>query len=373
MTDSAADLATVIRTVAGTLEAAGTELPPPISDAGTAPHDSASGSFTRLCSPASMSAGRAGPDSIVILGDQAEVDRYAAALTGPGLSLPGLVVIGPGADLPALTGDVRVVRVGEARLAFARLSELFDRRVPPATGRHAAAVVEQGAQVAADAAIGAGAVVARGAVIGPGSFIGHNSVVGDGSHVGAHCTVHANVTIYDGVHIGDRVIIHAGAVIGADGFGYAASATGAVKIRHTGGVVVNDDVEIGANTAIDRGTIDDTIIGARTKIDNLCQVGHNVTIGSDCLVAGTAAIGGSVVIGNGVVIGGNVAIADHVTIGNGARVAGRSGVTKNIPDGETWAGFPARHYRHYVRSLYLGDRLEQMWEYVKKRAKAGEE
>src|SRR5690606_1483957 len=136
---------------------------------------------------------------------------------------------------------------------------------------------------------------------------------------------------YDGVTLGDRVILHSGAVIGADGFGYAASPTGAVKIRHTGGAALADDVEIGANTAVDRGTIDDTMVGARTKLDNLCQVGHNVTIGSDCLIAGTAAGGGSVAIGRGVIIGGNVAISDHVTIGDGARVAGRSGVTKDIP------------------------------------------
>src|SRR5690606_36116436 len=138
------------------------------------------------------------------------------------------------------------------------------------------------------------------------------------------------VTIYDGVIVGARVILHSGSVIGADGFGYAASPTGAVKIWHAGGVQIADDVEVGANSAIDRGTIDDTVVGARTKIDNLCQIGHNVTVGSDCLIAGTAAIGGSVSIGNGVVIGGNVANADHVTIGDGARIAGRSGVTKDI-------------------------------------------
>src|SRR5690606_17882189 len=119
----------------------------------------------------------------------------------------------------------------------------------------------------------AGVVVAAGASIGSKSVIGANSYIGRGSRVGAACTLYPNVTVYDGVSVGDRAIIHAGAVIGADGFGYAASPTGAVKIRHTGGVRLGDDVEIGANTAVDRGTIDDTTVGPRTKIDNLCQIG----------------------------------------------------------------------------------------------------
>jgi len=370
MTDRSIDLVAVLLAVEGTLAAADSETPSPAPDHSTATPTSPASGFTRLCSPSSWTAGKAGPDAIVILSDQAEVERYATVLSGTDEPVPGIVVIGHGIAPAALPIGSTVVQVGDTRLALARLSELFDTRLPPAAGRHTSAVVEPGARVAADASIGAGAVVAEGATVGPGSVIGPNSFVGRGSRLGGHCVVHANVTIYDGVSIGDRVIIHSGAVIGADGFGYAASPTGAVKIRHAGGVVIDDDVEIGANTAVDRGTIDDTVIGARTKIDNLCQVGHNVTIGSDCLVAGTTGISGSVVIGNGVVIGGNVVIADHVKIGNGVRVAGRSGVSKDIPDGETWAGAPARQYRHYVRSLYLSDKLEQMWEYVK-RAKAG--
>jgi UDP-3-O-[3-hydroxymyristoyl] glucosamine N-acyltransferase len=393
MTERSLDLAEVLEALGGTLAR---------SAAGPAPATSApapaTGRFTRLCSPSSVVGGTAGPDAIAILGDRAEVERFVAAatvaaeiasaevggaasgagVTGPRFGLPGVLVIGAGdlevgaGDLPGISSDVAVVQVTDTRLALARLSALLDVRMPPAVGKHPSASVLAGAQVADDASLGAGAVVAEDAVIGAGTAIGANSVVGRGSVVGRDCTVHANVTIYDGVKVGDRVILHSGAVIGADGFGYAASPTGAAKIRHVGGVVLADDVEIGANTAVDRGTIDDTLVGARTKIDNLCQVGHNVTIGSDCLIAGTAAIGGSVAIGRGVIIGGNVAISDHVTIGDGARVAGRSGVTKDIPAGETWAGFPARQYRSYVRSLYLGDRLEQIWEYVK-RARAGDE
>jgi UDP-3-O-[3-hydroxymyristoyl] glucosamine N-acyltransferase len=400
MTERSIDLDTVLEAVGGTLvpnvrEPAGSMTPD-----GSPAAAPATGVYTRLSSPAAAVAGTAGPESIVIFGDRAELERFAAAAgvtaaastvtttataaveaaasaagpyaaTGTLPGHPGLLVVGA-IELPALPAGVTVVQVADTRSALARLSELLDARVPTAVGRHPTAVVLAGARVAEDASLGAGAVVAEGAVIGAGSVIGPNSYVGRGSVVGSLCTVHANVSIYDGVTLGDRVILHSGAVIGADGFGYAASAKGAAKIRHAGGVVLQDDVEIGANTAVDRGTIDDTSVGARTKIDNLCQVGHNVTIGSDCLIAGTAAIGGSVTIGKGVIVGGNVAISDHVTIGDGARIAGRSGVTKDIPDGETWAGFPARPYRAYVRSLYLGDRLEQIWEYVK-RARARDE
>lgn len=352
-------LDTVVEVVAGTLSD-GTPAAP--ERGARAPH------LSRLCSPAGLYAGRAATADVVILGSQAEVDRFAAS---SGISEPGLIIVGPDMITAALPASLPVARVADVRLALARLSALFDARPNQAPGRHPTAVIDPLARVAADAGIGAGAVVAAGAVVGTGTVVGPNSVIGHGSRVGSGCVIHANVAIYDGVTLGDRVVIHAGAVIGADGFGYAGTQTGAVKIRHAGGVVLHDDVEVGANTAIDRGTIDDTVIGARTKIDNLCQVGHNVTIGSDCLIAGTAALGGSSTIGNGVIIGGNVAVSDHVTIGSGAKVAGRSGVTKDIPPGETWAGFPAVPYRRYVRSLYLGARLEQLWDYVKSAKAAG--
>lgn len=366
MAHTTVDVDSVLAAVAGALEAAKAAGARPVSATDPIETGPAPAGFSRLCSLTGLRSGGAGSDAIAVLGSQAEVDAYVAAGAGTDLPLPGLLVVATGVDAAALPTGSRVVRVDDARLALARLSLLFDTRQPPARGRHRAAVIEQDARVDESASLAAGAVVEHGAEVAAGTVIGANSYLGRGSRLGADCIINANVTIYDGVRIGARVIIHSGAVIGADGFGYAASPTGAVKIRHAGGVVIGDDVEVGANTAIDRGTIDDTVIGARTKIDNLCQIGHNVTIGSDCLVAGSAAIGGSASIGNGVIIGGNVAISDHVTIGDGARVAGRSGVTKDIPAGETWAGFPARQYRSYVRSLYLNDRLEQMWQYVKR-------
>ena len=295
--------------------------------------------------------------AVVVVPDEDELKRLADAPTPPGLIvLPDtLEATGPHAKLPR-------VRVAEARLALALLSARFDARPRPAPGQVSpAAHVHESATLGRAVTLDAGACIGEGAVVGDGSYVGPGSTVGAGSRLGANCVLNANVTIYDGVTLGDRVVLHAGAVIGADGFGYAASPTGAVKVRQLGGVTLGDDVEIGANTAVDRGAIDDTVIGARTKIDNLCQVGHNVRIGTDCLIAGMTGIAGSARIGDGVIVGGAVAISDHVTIGSGARIAGRSGVTKDVPAGETWAGFPARPYRQYARSLYLLERLEDVW------------
>lgn len=208
-------------------------------------------------------------------------------------------------------------------------------------------------------------MIGAGAVIGAGSRVGPGCVLGEGVTLGPDCVLHANVTLYPGTALGARVIVHSGAVLGADGFGYAFGPQGAVKIHHLGGVVIEDDVEVGANTCIDRGTLLDTRVGARTKIDNLCQIGHNVQIGPDCVIAGGSAIGGSTVLERGVLLGGAVAVTDHVRLGAGARVGGRSSVTKSVPAGETWAGYPAKPQRKWVRELYLIGKLEAIWASVR--------
>jgi UDP-3-O-[3-hydroxymyristoyl] glucosamine N-acyltransferase len=314
---------------------------------------------TRLVSPAGAKAGAA-EAYVVVAGGEADVAALAAAPRAP-----ALVVAGEGLDLSPL-GAVPVARVADTRLALARLTALLDTRPSPATGeRSDRAYAHPTATLGEGVTLHPGAVVMAGARVGDRTAVGPGSVVGEGAVVGADCVLHANVTLYDGVRLGDRVVLHSGCVVGADGFGYAASPTGAVKVRHLGGVVIGDDVEVGANTAIDRGTLDDTVVGAGTKIDNLCQVGHNVRIGRSCLIAGKTAIGGSTVIGDGVIIGGAVSIADHVKVGSGARLAGGTGVSKDVPPGETWAGLPARPYKQWVRGLYLQDRLEEIWRVIK--------
>lgn len=249
----------------------------------------------------------------------------------------------------------------EPYVTFARIATLLHppEALPP--GIHPTAVVDPSARIAPTAHVGPHAVIGQEAVVGDQAAVGPNAVVGPRCTVGAHTRLHANVTLVQDVVIGERCIVHPGAVIGSDGFGNAMSDSGWVKVPQVGGVKIGDDVEIGANTAVDRGTLDDTVVGARTKIDNLCQVGHNVRIGTDCLIAGMTGIAGSARIGDGVIIGGAVAVSDHVTINSGARIAGRSGVTKDVPPGETWAGFPAKPHRQFARSLYLIERLEDMW------------
>lgn len=302
---------------------------------------------------------RARPGSVVVVADAAALERALARA-------PAAVVVPVELDAPP-DAPCAIVTVADARLAFAHLSALFDDRPVPPPGVHPTAVVASDVSLGPDVSIGPLAVVEDGAQVGAGSIIGPHCTIGAGARLGRACRLHAGVILYDGVHLGDRVRLHSGCVIGADGFGYASGPSGAVKIHHLAGVVVEDDVEIGAGTAVDRGTVDPTRIGARTKIDNQCQIGHNARIGRDCLIAGVAGIGGSVTLEDGVVLGGYVGVADHVTIHAGARVGGRSGVTKDIPPGETWAGFPAQPYRRWVRGLYLLGRLEHMWRAVRER------
>ena len=313
--------------------------------------------------------------------------RDATSLTSPGrLGLGAVAVALTASTLPlfqapeaaqlaaVVTGDVEVmlpcpqIRVADTRLALARLTAAFDRRPAPASGRHPSAAVAADAELAAGVALGAGVVIGPGTRIGPNSALGPGCVVGAGSTIGSDCRLHANVTLYDGVWLGDRVTLHSGCVIGADGFGYATGASGAVKIHHLGGVVLEDEVEIGANSAVDRGTLEPTRIGARSKLDNFCQIAHNVEIGSDCLLAGMVAVAGTTRIGNRVVLGGAVVVADHLVIGDDVRAAGGSGISKNIPAGEVWGGVPARPYRQWIRSLYLQNRLERIWQFVRERS-----
>lgn len=258
-----------------------------------------------------------------------------------------------------------VIKVRDTRLALAQLTQLFDTRPQVAEGIHPSAVIHPSARLEANVHIAEKVVIQANVVIGAGSRIGAGCVISENVTIGENCLLHPNVTLYANVQLGRRVILHSGAVIGSDGFGYAPSSRGAVKIHHLGSVRLGNDVEIGANTCIDRGTLADSVIGDRTKIDNLCQIGHNIQMGTDCLIAGRGAIAGSVTFGNRVTIGGSVGIADHITIGDGATLAAGSGVSKDIPAGETWAGAPAVPFKKWVRGLYLQGQLETMWQAVK--------
>jgi UDP-3-O-[3-hydroxymyristoyl] glucosamine N-acyltransferase len=262
------------------------------------------------------------------------------------------------------------IKIKDTRLALAQLTQLFDTRPSVAEGIHPSAVIHPTATIAEGVHIAENVTIKANAVIGKGSRIGAGCVISDNVQIGENCLLHPNVTLYANVTMGHRVILHSGCVIGSDGFGYAPSPRGAMKIHHLGSVRLGNDVEVGANTCIDRGTLSDSVIGDRTKIDNLCQIGHNVQIGTDCLIAGRAGISGSVTIGNRVMMGGSVLVADHVVIGDGATLAGGTGTSKSIPAGETWGGVPAVPFKKWVRGLYLQGQLETIWQTVKELKKS---
>ncbi len=219
-------------------------------------------------------------------------------------------------------------------------------------GVHPTAVIGRGTVWEEPVAIGPYVVLGRGVRLGRNARIGAGCVLGDGVVLGDDALFYPHAVCYSGTVIGTRVIVHAGAVLGSDGFGYVPGTAGAAprKIPQVGRCLVGDDVEIGANTTVDRGSVDDTVIGAGTKIDNLVQVAHNVHIGARCLIAAMVGIAGSTHVGDDVFLAGQVGLADHLTVGNGARVTVQGGVIGDIPPGATVTGFPARNHREYFRA-----------------------
>lgn len=216
--------------------------------------------------------------------------------------------------------------------------------ISPAAHVHPTALVEEGAVVEA------GAVIGPDAQVGSGTIVAAHAVVGPSCRIGRDGYVGAGVTIQHAL-LGNRVIVHAGARIGQDGFGYVPGRAGLEKMPQLGRVVIQDDVEIGANTTIDRGALVDTVIGEGTKIDNLVQIAHNVRIGRHCVLAAHCGISGSVTLGDGVMLGGRVGIADHLAIGSGAQLAAASGVMTDVPAGERWGGMPAQPMKEMMRQI----------------------
>ncbi len=256
-------------------------------------------------------------------------------------------------DFDALPDDPRpVLRVKNVDLAVAALLERFAPPPPrPETGVHPAAWVHPEATVASDAAIGPHVSIERGVVIGERTAVHAGARIGPDVTIGTDGDVRANATIERGCRLGDRVIVHPGAVIGADGFAYRprADRSGLVKIPHQGTVVIEDDVEIGANTTIDRGKFGATVIRRGARIDNLVQIAHNCEIGENAVIASLVGIAGSTTIGPWVQMGGQSGAADHLTIGAGAQVGGRAAVIGDIEPGAVVLGYPARPRRDVLR------------------------
>jgi UDP-3-O-[3-hydroxymyristoyl] glucosamine N-acyltransferase len=209
--------------------------------------------------------------------------------------------------------------------------------------------------------IGPHAVIGEDVVIGSRSTIGAHAVVGSGCRIGEDSMIHAHATLYEGVLLGKRVIVRSGARIGAEGFGYVWTDGGHRQVPQVGGCVLEDDVEIGANSTVDRGSVGDTVIGSGSKIDNLVHVGHNVILGRHTILVAQVGISGSTRVGDGAVLGGQVGVAGHLTIGAGARLGAQAGVISDVPAGHTYSGYPARPHREAMRAQAGIFKLSEMF------------
>ncbi len=304
---------------------------------------------------------RAGPSDLSFLASRRYLPYFQQSRAAVVLCTPPLAAAPGGPECRVVVADPHAALV-------AVIPVLYPER-PWESGVHATAVVGRGTVWEDPVAIGAHAVLGAGVRLGRNVRIGASCVVGDGVQIGDDVQLFPQVVCYSGTIVGDRVILHAGARLGSDGFGYVPGRQGELpqKIPQIGRCIVGDDVEIGANTTVDRGSVDDTVIGPGTKIDNLVQVGHNVRIGARCLIAGQAGIAGSTHVGDDVFLAGQAGVADHVTIGRAARVTVQGGVIGDIEAGATVSGYPARSHREFLRAqgaLYrlarLVDELEAL-------------
>ena len=297
---------------------------------------------------------RAGPRDLSFLANR----KYAAAM---GASRAGVVLLAPElAELESGAGArITVEKPHDALLAV--IPHLYPGAgLPRGQGIDPSARIGRGATLGRDVSLGANVVIGERARIGDRVVVQANTVIGDGVPVGNDCVLWPGVVLYPGAELGERVLLHAGVRIGSDGYGYVFRDGRHEKIPHVGRCRIENDVEIGANTTVDRGSIDDTVIGAGTKIDNLVHIGHNVRIGRACLIMAQVGIAGSARIGDGCVIAGQAGLGGHIVVGHRARIAGQAGVFGSVPDGETWSGYPARPHRESLRASAALLKLPEM-------------
>jgi UDP-3-O-[3-hydroxymyristoyl] glucosamine N-acyltransferase len=296
----------------------------------------------------------AGPGDLTFLANP----KYASKLATTRAS--AVIMNGDGAS-PHEAAPCAVIRSGSPYLTFARAAQVLSPEKPPAPGIHSHAVVAPDATVDPSATIGALAVIGAGSAVGARTIVHPHAVIGDGATVGADCIIHAHVSIRERCVLGDRVIVQNGAVVGSDGYGFAQRPDGShEKIPQTAPVMIEDDVEIGANTTIDRPAMGETRIKAGTKIDNLVQIGHGVVLGRHVLLAAQVGIAGSTVVGDHVVFGGQVGVGGHLTIGDRARAVGQSGITNSVDAGAFVSGYPAIDNSEWRRSSAVFRKLPEM-------------
>jgi UDP-3-O-[3-hydroxymyristoyl] glucosamine N-acyltransferase len=279
------------------------------------------------------------------------------------------VIVGRGVidDADARTSIINFLEAADPYVAFAKILQLFwpaprfDGAVSPLAYVDGSAEIGDDVTIFPSVFVGARVRIGRGSVVFPGVFLG------EGVQIGADCVFHANVVVRDGCRIGDRVILHAGVVVGSDGFGYAGRGEARVKIPQTGIVIIEDDVEIGANTTIDRATLGKTIIGHGAKIDNLVQIAHNVIIGEHSVVAAQAGIAGSTQLGKNVTLAGQVGVVNHVKIGDGAIIGPQSGVPRSVPAGAMLSGgIGAAPHQEWLKVMTLLPQLPKLWSAVRR-------
>ncbi len=266
---------------------------------------------------------------------------------------------------PALAADRTLERpklvARHPKLALARILALFHPLPAPSPGIHPTAVVGQGCEIDPSSHVAPYAVIGDGSRLGARSVVGAHAVIGSGCVIGDDAVLHPHVVLYDSTEIGARVVLHAGVVLGADGFGYASQEGEHVKIPQVGRTVIEADVEVGALSAVDRALLEETRVGAGTKIDNLVQVGHNVRIGRGCLLCGQAGVAGSARLGDFVVLGGQSGAADNVEVARGVQAAGKSAILRSIPEeGLQVAGIPAVDLKRWRRQRVRLERLDQL-------------
>jgi UDP-3-O-[3-hydroxymyristoyl] glucosamine N-acyltransferase len=294
--------------------------------------------------------GDAGPGDLTFFSNP----KYGAELRATRASA---VILGPGAG-PA---PCAVLRDPQPYLAFARAMELFSDPWRPAPGVHPLAVVPDRFCLGEGASVGPFAVIEEGVTVGARTIVYPHVVIGRETHIGEDCVLHARVSVRERVRIGNRVVIQDGAVIGSDGFGFARRPDGTHhKIPQIGGVVIEDDVEIGAQTAIDRPAVGETRIGAGSKIDNLVQIAHGVTIGKNVLLAAQVGVAGSTTIEESVTLAGQVGVAGHLTIGKGVIATAQTGIPNSVEAGEFISGYPAIPNRDWLKSSAVFRRLPEL-------------
>jgi len=269
-------------------------------------------------------------------------------------------------DLSARRPDVALLRCQDPSRAFSRVVEAFRPPLPPPPpGIHASAVVEPGARIGAGASVGPLCYVGTGAILGERVVLHAGVTLGRGVKIGTDSVLHSGVVLYDGVELGARCLIHSGSVLGSDGFGFEPTREGWEKIPQCGTVVVGDDVEIGANCAIDRGRFEATRIGNGVKLDNLVHVAHNVVVEDGALLIAQVGVAGSSHIGARAILAGQAGIAGHVQIGPGARIGAQSGVGKDVPAGEDQFGSPSREKGEAFRLHALFGKLPELFQRVR--------